>query len=389
MRLKGKIMKHTKIFVSVFISILFLFTAAVPVLAAPIPEDSIKAINIFTEDGKQGKSIDSCSFDDPVWEFPSEYQGKTVYGIEELGPNQTTAEVIIPEGVESLNGSFSEFSALKKATLPSTLKRISDYSFYQCGALSEISLPDGLLSNAFSGCTSLKEVKLGSGVKVINSYTFRDCENLERVTFSEGLETVGDEAFLNTAVKTLTLPGSIRRLGVRAFNFEQLEKITYEGTKAEFEAIVNDAFESAYSDKITVECTDGTIIHNNSADVTDSEETVNTSSDTVSKDGADSPDGGNSSAGSSAGVIAAVVAVFIVICGGAAAFLLMKRNLRRCGGIFAYETQKRKRSINTGNKNHITKEKCIYENQKEFSGNLNLSGCIHRRRGVELCERNA
>ena len=344
-------MKLVKIPASIFISLLLLLTAAVPAFAAPIPEDSIKAINIFTEDGKQGKSIDSCSFGDPVWEFPSEYQEKPVYGIDELGPNQTTVEVIVPEGVESLNGSFSEFSALKKATLPSTLKRISDYSFYQCGALSEISLPDGLLSvgdrafskctslqsitipdsvteigsNAFSGCTSLKEVKLGSGVKVINSYTFRDCENLERVTFSEGLETVGDEAFLNTAVKTLTLPGSIKRLGVRAFSFEKLEKIIYEGTKAEFEAIVNDAFESAYSDKITVECTDGTIIYNNSAGVTDSEETANTSSDTVSKDGADSPDGGNSSAGSSAGVIAAVVAVFIVICGGAAAFLLMKR----------------------------------------------------------------
>ena len=344
-------MRHAKIPASIFISILFLFAAVVPVLAAPIPEDSIKAINIFTEDGKQGKSIDSCSFDDPVWEFPSEYQGKPVYGIDELGPNQTTVEIIIPEGVESLNGSFSEFSTLKKATLPSTLIRISDYSFYQCGALSEISLPDGLLSvgdrafskctslqsitipdsvteigsNAFSACASLKEVKLGSGVKVISNYTFRDCENLESVSFSEGLEVVGDEAFFNTSVKTLTLPGSIKRLGVRAFSFEKLEKIVYEGTKAEFEAIVNDAFESAYSDKITVECTDGTIIYNDSADGTTSEETPNTPSDTVSKGETDSPDGGNSSAGSSAGVIAAVVSVFIVICGGAAAFLLMKR----------------------------------------------------------------
>ena len=345
-------MKHSKISVSVFISLLLLLTAALPALAAPVPEDAVKTTNIFTEDGKQGKSIDSCSFDDPVWEFHSEYQGKPVYGIGELGPNQSTVEIIIPEGVEALNGSFSEFSTLKKATLPSTLIRISDYSFYQCGALSEISLPDGLLSvgdrafckctslqsitvpdsvteignNAFSGCTSLKEVKIGSGVKVISSYAFRDCESLESVTLSEGLETVGDEAFLNTAVKTLTLPGSIKRLGVRAFSFEKLEKITYEGTKAEFEAIVNDAFESAYSDKITVECTDGTIIHNNSAGVTDSEETANTSSDTVSKDGADSSDDKSGSAGSSAGAIAAVVAVFIVICGGAAALFLIKRN---------------------------------------------------------------
>ena len=88
-------MKLVKIPASIFISLLLLLTAAVPAFAAPIPEDSIKAINIFTEDGKQGKSIDSCSFGDPVWEFPSEYQEKPVYGIDELGPNQTTVEVIV------------------------------------------------------------------------------------------------------------------------------------------------------------------------------------------------------------------------------------------------------------------------------------------------------
>lgn len=343
-------MKHTKILASVFISILFLLTAAVPALAATVPEEALKTTNIFTEDGKRGKSIDSCGFDDPVWGFPSEYQGEPVYGINALGPNRTTVEVIIPEGVESLNGSFSEFSALKKVTLPSTLTRISDYSFYQCGTLSEISLPNGLLSvgdrafckcaslrsiiipdsvteignNAFSGCESLKEVKIGSGVRVISSYAFRDCERLESVTFSEGLETVGDEAFFNTSVKTLTLPGSIRRLGVRAFSFEKLEKIIYEGTKAEFEAIVNDAFESSHNDKITVECTDGMIIYNDSADGSDTEEAPNVSSDTGNKGEADNPDDENGSAGTPEWVIAAIVAVLVVICGGTTAFLFIK-----------------------------------------------------------------
>ena len=41
-------MKYIKILASVFILTLFLFTAAVPVLAALIPEDAVKTINIFT-----------------------------------------------------------------------------------------------------------------------------------------------------------------------------------------------------------------------------------------------------------------------------------------------------------------------------------------------------
>ncbi len=341
-------MKYIKILASVFILTLFLFTAAVPVLAALIPEDAVKTINIFTEDGRQGKSIDSCSFGDPVWEFPSVCQGMTIYGIKELGPNQTTVEVIIPEGVEFLDGSFSEFSALEKALLPSTLLRIYDYSFYQCGALSEISLPDGLLSigdrafsqctslqsitipdsvteighNAFSGCTSLKEVKIGSGIRNTGSYTFRDCDNLESVIFSDGLEIVGYEAFFNTSVKALTLPKSIKQLGVRAFNLEKLEKIVYEGTKTEFEAIVNDAFEE-YNDKIIVECTDGTITYNDSANETSSGEATNTSSDISSKDVSENPGKENGSPDSLSGIIAAIVVAFVAIC-GVAVFLLIK-----------------------------------------------------------------
>ena len=350
-------MKRTKIFVSVFALVLLLFSAAQPVSAAPVPEDEIKTINIFTEDGKSGKSIDSCSFEDPVWEFPSVYQGAMVYGIESLGPNQTTAEVIVPDGVEYLDESFSGFSALEKAVLPSTLTRIYDYSFYECGALSEISLPEGLLSigdrafckcaslrsmnipdsvmeignNAFSGCSSLEEVEIGSGIKTIGLYTFRDCVNLESVILSDGLETIGDEAFFNTSIRTLTLPGSIKRLGARAFNFEKLEKIIYEGTKAEFEAIVNYAFESAYKAKITVECTDGALIYNDSPakDTTEatsaasSEPGSNTAPETTGK--TESPAEESSSPDSASGIAIAGVAACVVICGGVTVFLLVRR----------------------------------------------------------------
>ena len=352
-------MKRSRIVLSVCISILLLLSMAQPAVAAPVPEDAIQTINIFTVDGRSGKSIYSCSFEDPVWEFPSVYQGKSIYGIEALGPNRTTVEVIIPEGIEYLDNSFSGFSTLEKADLPSTLTHIYDYSFYECGVLSEITLPDGLLfvgdrafskctalqsmtipdsvteigQHAFSGCTALKQVKIGSGIRNISSYTFRDCNNLESVIFSDGLEVVGYEAFLNTSVRTVTLPGSIRQLGVRAFNFDKLEKIVYEGTKAEFEAVVNDAFEE-YSDKIVVECTDGTIIYNDPNGKTPSEETPDLPSDPGNQGGSETTGGEETTDGPKdpgeggapvLGIIIITLAVLGAACVGTAVFLLIKR----------------------------------------------------------------
>ena len=134
-------------------------------------------------------------------------------------------------------------------------------------SLQSIAVPDSVTEighNAFSGCSSLKEAAIGSGVKTIGLYTFRDCVSLESVILSDGLETIGDEAFFNTSIRTIALPGSIKRPGVRAFDFENWKKSLMKGQRREFEAVVNDAFESAYSSRITVECTDGVLIYNDS-----------------------------------------------------------------------------------------------------------------------------
>ena len=142
-------------------------------------------------------------------------------------------------------------------------------------------------------------------------------------------------------------------MGARAFNFEKLEKIIYEGTKAEFEAIVNYAFESAYKAKITVECTDGALIYNDSPGKDTTETTVassdpgsNTAPETTGKDTTEatvassdpgsntapettgkteSPAEESSSPDSASGIAIAGVAACVVICGGVTVFLLVRR----------------------------------------------------------------
>lgn len=289
MRRKGKIMKPTKIFVSVFISILFLFTAAVPAFAATIPEDQLGWRSYNAEDGTKYVVITECICEDPVWEFPAEIDGKPVLKIEQLHSddasfsNTTTKEIIIPEGVEEINYAFVSYFALEKVTLPESLKKIGWSCFRGCSALKDINLPEGLEvidydafsyckaleavkipdsvtelgKQAFFNCTSLKEVTLGAGIKEIPDSAFDECMALTSIVIPEGVERIGEYAF-DGSLKTVTLPKSLTYVDRSGFIFGNLEKVVYNGTKEEFGQI------ESYDDEIRfiqcpIEYADGTI----------------------------------------------------------------------------------------------------------------------------------
>lgn len=289
MQRKGKIMKPTKIFVSVFISILFLFTAAVPAFAEPLPEEQLRWKIYRADDGTEYAVITGCSSEDPVWEFPAEIDGKPVLKIEQLHPddasfsNTTTKEIIIPEGVEEIHYAFVSYFALEKVTLPQSLKKIGWSCFRGCSALKEISLPEGLEvidydvfsyckaleavkipdsvtelgKQAFFNCTSLKEVTLGAGIKEIPDSAFDECMALTSIVIPEGVERIGEYAF-DGSLKTVTLPKSLTYVDRSGFIFGNLEKVVYNGTEEEFEQI------ESYDDEIRfiqcpIEYADGTI----------------------------------------------------------------------------------------------------------------------------------
>ena len=85
-------------------------------------------------------------------------------------------ELELPEGIVTIgDGAFANCKNLVSVTLPKGLKRIGREAFANCCSLRNINLPDGLESImycAFSGCDSLEGVTVPASVKADSDYPF-------------------------------------------------------------------------------------------------------------------------------------------------------------------------------------------------------------------------
>ena len=103
-------------------------------------------------------------------------------------PDRDASRVVIPEGIDRIDGGYQDMKNLLSVTLPVGIKSIGAYSFSGCESLSEITLPEGLSEIdfvAFEGCTSLKKIRIPKSVELIDLSAFSGCSALERVIFDE------------------------------------------------------------------------------------------------------------------------------------------------------------------------------------------------------------
>ena len=111
-------------------------------------------------------------------------------------------QITIPEGVLSVNGSFKGCAALESVTLPQSLLRIGDSSFRGCEALTQITIPENVQSigkEAFYRCLYLTRATISDGVTFIGDSAFNYCPRLEDVTLPDSVEWIGKDAFQSAA----------------------------------------------------------------------------------------------------------------------------------------------------------------------------------------------
>lgn len=119
------------------------------------------------------------------------------------------------------------------------LRYIGDYAFQYSGVTGDVILPDTLRylgSYTFYGCTGIVRVHIDglldwykNGIKgpQLRNGVFEECSNLEKVTFGSGcgLESIGEEAFWNTAISSIELPEGIHSILSGAFGNTRLTRI--------------------------------------------------------------------------------------------------------------------------------------------------------------------
>lgn len=117
---------------------------------------------------------------------------------------------------------FYYCQAVKKITVPRTIKKIGNSAFHYCTKLEGIILEEGVESlgdYVFCYDWALKEVKLPDTVTQFGACCFHDCR-LDGLYLSKGLTEISDSGLEGlTLSSALTIPNGVSRIGTDAFSY--------------------------------------------------------------------------------------------------------------------------------------------------------------------------
>ena len=101
--------------------------------------------------------------------------------------------------------------------------------FWDCRNLETVTLPEGLTNvyGTFYGCTALKSIELPASVTRIGEGAFANCSALASVT-APNVETIEPYAFQGTAIRSYTLPKTLKELSTLAFWKGKIESFSLE-----------------------------------------------------------------------------------------------------------------------------------------------------------------
>lgn len=151
--------------------------------------------------------------------IPSEIEGKEVREVACI--NETGYGGVDFFGNDRPTGDKVQLieTTVKRITFPDTVKRIGNYTFWQCRSLEQADLPQNLITigeGAFGSCEHLTPVEFPQSVKIIGAMAF-EATSIAKPDLPEGLEYIGDAAFAYSAITTAIIPDTVKYLGQGAF----------------------------------------------------------------------------------------------------------------------------------------------------------------------------
>ena len=130
-------------------------------------------------------------------------------------------KAVIQDGATVIVNNLFANTSLEEVVIPSSLREIEKKAFYNCAKLSNITLPDGLISicdNAFEKCTNLENIIIPSSVTDMYAEIFKDCTSLRSAVLPEGRININYGTFYNcSSLESIKLPSSVQYIRGEAF----------------------------------------------------------------------------------------------------------------------------------------------------------------------------
>ena len=143
--------------------------------------------------------------------------------------------ITLPDSVTSIGKeAFKMCYALTSITIPSSVTDIGDDAFEECTKLTSITIPDSVTSigyGVFSKCSNLTSINVDNNNPIYDSRNncnaiietktntlIADCKN---TIIPDSVTSIGDYAFQNSEITSITIPDSVERIGISAFYYCQ------------------------------------------------------------------------------------------------------------------------------------------------------------------------
>lgn len=141
---------------------------------------------------------------------------------------ESLKEVKLPATLTTIpEYTFNKCVSLKKVEFPTGLMSIERYAFEGSG-IEEVVVPETVtkIAGSFANCKSLKRFVFPKNLEAIENSMFRNCELLADITLPTNVKTIGSYAFAGTLFDKSELPATVNSLGYNAFeNCKQLKEM--------------------------------------------------------------------------------------------------------------------------------------------------------------------